>query len=143
MATDEELTEVPFYGAWGGGLGAGERGIEGMLVVSFDMDFVEEGKGDGVFRGAELFNFGIGSRFLGTEVIAGEAEDDEALVVILAGERFEGGVLGSEATIGGDIDDEESFACVRFEGGGLAVDVAEGDIVERGIFSEGDDGHKE
>ena len=58
--------------------------------------------------------------------------------MILAGERFEGGVLGSEATIGGDIDDEEGFACVRFEGSGLAVDVAEGDIVERRIFSEGD-----
>jgi len=57
------------------------------------------------------------------ELVAGEAEDDEA-VGVRGGdgfvEGFEGGELGCEAAFAGGVDDEDDFAFEGGEGVGLA-----------------------
>jgi hypothetical protein len=113
-----------------GGGGGDERGVEGVFAGAGDGDLGEEGEGDGVVGGAELGDLLIGAGLLAGEVVGGEAEDDEAAVFVLLVEGFEGGVLGGEAALGGDVHDEEGVAGVVGEGGGGAGEGGEGDVVE-------------
>ncbi len=62
-------------------------------------------------------------RFLATELITGEAEDDELIWVCLGDlfvEVLEALVLGCEATFRGCVYDEDDFAFVGFEGDGVS-----------------------
>ena len=83
-----------------------------MLVGAGDGDLGEEREGDGVLGRAELGDLLVGAGLLTGEVIGGEAEDDEATVLVLLVEVFEGGVLRGESALGGDIDEEKDFAGV-------------------------------
>jgi len=123
----EELGEVPFDVA---ALGGGEVLIEGDHVGTFDADLGEDGEGDVVVFGAEGFDFLVGAGFLAAEVVGGDADDDEALGFVLLIEGFEAGVLGGVATLGGDVDDEDDFAGVGFQRGGLPVDGFHGEFVD-------------
>jgi hypothetical protein len=65
----------------------------------------------------------VGAGVLVVELVAGEAEDGEAVGVFGGDgfvERFEAGVLGREAAFGGGVDDEDYFVAVLREGVGLA-----------------------
>lgn len=132
VAADEEFAEVPFHVTGELRGRAGEGGVEGVLVRAFDVELVEEGEGDVVFAGAEFFDLVVGAGFLSAELVAGEAEDDEALVFEFPVGGFEGFVLRGVAAFGGDVDDEEDFAFVGGEAGVFAVDVFEGDLGEVG-----------
>jgi len=151
VAADEEFLEVPEeFGervGWGKAVGGGvggelfapgavgdvlwcggdEGGVEGVLVGANDGDFGEEGEGDGVVDGAELGDLLIGAGLLSGEVVGGEAEDDEAAILVGLVEGFEGGVLRGEAAFGGDVDEEENVAGVVGEGGGGAGEGGERD----------------
>ena len=109
------------------GRGFDEGGVERVLARAGDGDFGEEWEGDGVFGGAELGDFLIVAGLLTGEVVGGDAEDDEALILVLLVEGLEGGVLGGEAAFAGDVDEQEDFAGVVGKGGGVAVDGGEGD----------------
>ena len=127
---DEELAEIPFHVAREWGVGAAEGHVEGVFVFAFDDDFVEEGEGDTVFAGAELLDVLVGAGFLAAEVVAGEGEDGEAVLFEGFVELLKLGVLLGVATLGGDVDDEHDFAFIRLQGGVLAFDVLQGDVVE-------------
>lgn len=141
---EQELTEVPLHIAWEGSSLASKPGVEGMLLWAFDVEFLKEGEADAVFAGAEGLDLFQGSRLLAAEVVAWEAEDDEALVLVFVVEGLKGGVLLGEAALGGDVDDEDNLALVGFEGGVFAVDVLEGDGAEiLGCGADGQDGEGE
>ncbi len=88
------------------GCGGDEGGVERVLGGADDGDFGEEREGDGVVGGAEFGDLLIGAWFLSGEVVGGEAEDDEAAILVGLVEGFECGVLRGEAALGGDVDDE-------------------------------------
>lgn len=127
---DQELAEVPFDVTWEWRVRAAQGLVEGVFVLSFDDDFVEQGEGDVVFAGTEFLDVFVAAGFLAAEVVAGEGEDGEAVF----GEGFVEGlqfrVLFGVAAFRGDVDDEHDFALVRFEGGVVAFDVLDGDVVE-------------
>jgi hypothetical protein len=98
------------------------------------MKFVEEWEADFVFGRAEGFDLFIGAGFLGTEVVAREADDAEALVFELFVQSLQLFVLLGQTAAGGDVDDEKNFALIGFQAGVFAVDVLERNI-EDGFVS--------
>ena len=102
-----------------------------MLVGPSRFQFLKDGKGDVVGGGAERGYFLVRARLLLAELVAGEAGDDEALVLVFFVGGFERLVLGREAALGGDVDDEDDLALVCVERGVLAVDVLERDVIQR------------
>ena len=130
IATDEEFAEVPFYVAREGGLGAAELLVEGVFFGAFDGEFVKDGEADVVFGGAEFFDLFIGAGFLAAEVVAGKAEDGEAVFFEFLVQGLELFVLLGIAALGGDIDDEHDFAFVGLQAGVLAIDVFERDLIQ-------------
>ena len=95
---------------------------------------VKEREGDVERAAAELFDFLIGAGFLATEVVAREAEDNQALVFVFSIDGFQRFVLACVAALGGDIDDEEDFALISFQAGGFSVDILDWYGVEAGGF---------
>lgn len=59
---------------------------------------------------AKALNLVVGAGLLAAKLVAREAEDDEALVLVLLVELFEAGVLRGEAALGGGVDDQGGFA---------------------------------
>ena len=59
---------------------------------------------------AKALDLLLTSRLLPAKLVAREAEDDEALVLVLLVELLEAGVLRGEAAFGGGVDDEGHFA---------------------------------
>ena len=143
IGPDQEFAEVPFDVTGEFGFFAGEVGVEGMLLGAFDVDFFGQREGDMVGRGAKFFDLFGGAGFLGTEIVAGHAEDGEAFIFVFFLDGFELFVLGSEAAFGGDVDEEDDFAGVGAEAGRLAVDVFDGDFLHRIGFGEKGDREKE
>lgn len=47
--------------------------------------------------------------YLSSKLVAGEADDDKAAVLVLGIELLKTGVLGGEAALGGDVDDEDDL----------------------------------
>lgn len=152
---DEELGEIPFDIGLLGIVGVGtveygvehigermcrvetrkaflllEVGVERRLVGSIDVDFVETGK-EGVEVGnAELLNLGVGSGCLSAKLVAGEVENLKSLVCIGCIERIEVFVLGSEAAMGGGVDNQDYLAFVLGEGHFFALVVGNGKSVD-------------
>lgn len=122
VAVDEELVEVPGDFVAGGVITFGEIFINGGFVVFDDVDLGEEGEGDSINAATEFEDFCFGAGFLSAEIVAGEADNDEAVVFIFAVKGFETFVLLGVATFAGDVDDEEDFTFIfgqRGNGGGV------------------------
>ena len=83
-----------------------------MRVISIDLDLLHQGEGDAIVQPAELDDLFVGAGLLMAELVAGEAYDDEALVLVLLVEGLEAVVLGSEAALGRGVDDQEDFAFI-------------------------------
>src|ERR1700723_182107 len=122
VAIHQKFREIPFDFAGCGWIGLrGEIGVERSLVVALHRDFRVHGESVAVLRLAESLDFLIGAGFLAAEIIGGEAEDDEALVLKFFVGGFEGAVLRSEAAAAGDVNYENHFAFEIREREGLAV----------------------
>ncbi len=127
---DEELAEVPFDVSGEGGFRAAKCLVEWVFLWAFDDDFIEQGEADAVFGGAELLDFLIAARFLTAKVVAGEAEDGEAVVREGLVQCLQFRVLLGVAALGGHIDDEHHFAFIGLEVGFFAFDILERDFIK-------------
>ena len=78
----------------------------------------------------KLENLGVGARFLGAELVAGESQHVEALVVEVVMQSTQPGVLGGEASAAGDVDDQVQLAGVAVERHRLAGDGVHGQVVK-------------
>ena len=133
VATDEELREVPLDPvAEQAALLALEPREERVGVGAVDVDLGEHREGDAVVDLAELLDLGLGAGLLAPELVAGEAEDDEALVAQLLVERLQPLVLGREAARAGGVDDEDDLAGVLGEVALLAGEGRGGEVGEGG-----------
>lgn len=117
VPADEELLKVP--------LDALQAQDTGLLLlhpledrgcgVAVDVDLAEDGEGDAVVDLAEALDLLVGAGLLAAELVAGEAEDDKVVGVLLLDffvELLEAGVLRGEAALGSGVDDEDDLARV-------------------------------
>lgn len=115
VAADEELLKVPLDAleAHEARLLVLEPLVEGVGAVAVDLDLLHDGEADAVVELAEALDLLVGAGFLAAELVAGEAEDDKVIGVLLleAGvELLEAGVLRGKAALGGRVDDEDDLA---------------------------------
>lgn len=85
---------------------------------------MHNGEADAIVDLAELLNGLVVAGLLAAKLVAGEAEDDKVVGVLLLDglvEGLEAGVLGREAALGGGVDDEDDLALVVGEGDFLAL----------------------
>lgn len=122
MLVDEELLKVPLDAseAQQTGLLLLEVDVDGIGVVAVDIDLLEHREGDAVVELAEGRNVVGRTGLLAAKLVAGEADDGESLVLVLLVQLLETLVLGSEATLGGDVHDEHDLALQLLEGEGLS-----------------------
>jgi hypothetical protein len=137
VAADEELLKVPLdeLEAHDAGLLRLEPGEEGLGVVAVDVGLLHDGEGDAVVELAEALDVVVGAGLLATELVAGEAEDGEVVGVLLLEllvESLKAGILGSEAALGGGVDDEDDLALVLIERVLLAALCTEGLVSREG-----------
>jgi hypothetical protein len=126
VASDEELFKVPLDAleAQETGLLLLEPGPERVGAVAVDLGLLHDGEGDAVVDLAEALDLLVGPGLLGAELVAGEAEDDEIVRVLLLDvgpELLQAGVLRGEAALGGRVDDEDDLALVIGQGDLLAA----------------------
>jgi hypothetical protein len=70
------------------------------------------------------------TRLLSAEVVGRDADDDEALILVLLVERLQTGVLRSESALAGDVDDQHDLAFEFGKRDRLAVDAVESELVD-------------
>lgn len=93
--------------------------INGRGPVAVDIDLLHNGKADTIIDLAEVLDIFVGAGLLGAKLVAGEAEEDDVVgVLLLEGlvESLEAGVLAGEATLRGRVDDKDDFAFVVGKG---------------------------
>lgn len=126
IATDEELLKVPLDAleAHDTGLLVLEPGEEGVGRVAVDVGLGHDGEGDTVVELAEALDVVVGTGVLAGELVAGEAEDDKVIAVLLLDglvELLEALELRCETALGGRVDNEDDLALVIGGGGLLAT----------------------
>ena len=104
VLADEELFKVPLdpLEAHEAGLLVLEPDEEGVRVVAVDVGLLHDGEGDAVVELAEALDVVVGAGLLAAELVAGEAEDDKVVAVLLAHglvQGLEAGVLRGEAAL--------------------------------------------
>lgn len=134
VAADEELFKVPLDAleAEEARLLLLEPGPERAGAVAVDLGLLHDGEGDAVVDLAEALDLLVGPGLLGAELVAGEAEDDKVVRVLLLDlgpELLEAGVLRGEAALGGRVDDENHLALVVGQGDLLAALLVMGMLV--------------
>lgn len=117
VAIDEELLKIPFDA-----LQTHEPRFLALHplphwlgVVSVDVGLAQDGEGDTVVELTETLDLLVGAGVLGQELVAGETQDLELVRVLgldLLVERFQAGVLGGEAALGGGVDRQHHLALV-------------------------------
>lgn len=124
VRTDQELLEIPLYPLH-------PHQPRDLLLhplkhrlrfISIHVCLPQDGEGDTVVDLAELLDRVVVAGVLLHELVAGEAEDDEAVGVRGGNgfvEGFEGGKLRREAAFAGGVDDEDDFTFEGGEGVGL------------------------
>lgn len=126
VAADEELFKVPLDAleAHQARLLSLEPLVERAGLVAIDVNLLHDREADAVVDLAKVLDIVVGAGLLVTKLVAGEAEDDKVVGVLLLDrlvELLEALVLGSEAALGGRVDDEDDFALVIGEGDFLAL----------------------
>ena len=132
VGADEELGEVPLdrLGTEKAGLLRLEVFVERVRIRTVHVDLCEQGEGDAVVPGAELFDLRFAARLLVPELITGETEHDETPVPETVVERLQSHVLWREAALACNIDDEQRLVAVDVHLQWLPVDRDEVDVVE-------------
>ena len=86
-----------------------------MGIVAIDLDLGHQGEGHTVVDAAELGYLGIGTGLLMSELVAREADDHQALVLILLIQSLQAIILRSESAFGSGINYHENLALVLSE----------------------------
>src|SRR5206468_3151689 len=109
---DQEFREVPLdaFTAKHAGRFALEILVERVRAAAVDLDLGEHREAYFVVERAEILDLVFVAGLLVPELIAGKAQDREALVLVFAVQRLESLVLRREAAFAGDIDDEQNLA---------------------------------
>ena len=110
-----------------------ERLKQRVGVHAIDLDLGEHRERHIILVGAELSDFGLVARFLMAELIAREAEHREAAFAKAPMQRFEARILGSEAALACDVDDEQRLSSEIPERARLAVDCLKRNVGGRGM----------
>src|ERR1700679_4119291 len=129
VACDEELREVPLNLA----ANVGRRSevlVERRLIVALYRDLRHHRKLDVELAAAELFDRCIGAGLLVAEVVRRQADNHQALVLVLLVDGLEGGVLRRKSAGAGDIDHQEYLALVGAKRGRVTVDSAQFELVD-------------
>lgn len=126
VSSDEELFKVPLDAleTQKTGLLLLEPGPERVGAVAVDLGLLHDGEADAVVDLAEALNLLVGPGLLAAELVAGEAEDDKVIRVLLlevGPELLQALVLRGEAALGGSVDDEDDLALVVGQGNLLAA----------------------
>ena len=86
-----------------------------MCVGAVDLDLCHKGEGDAVVEAAELGDLLVGAGLLVRELVAGEADDDQSLLLILLIKGLQAIVLRGEAALGCGVDNHKDLAFVLGE----------------------------
>src|SRR6185436_4651340 len=127
VLADEVLAEVPARRL----LGLRDQGgIDRRDILALDDDLLEDREGRLVAARA-LLDFSDAAGFLAAVVVAGEAQDREALVLQLLVHFLQTGVLRSRPSLRGEVDDERHLAGEVLEIDILAVESLRLQLVDR------------
>lgn len=101
-----------------------------MSWVSVDVDFGVEVESDVIFGHYAGFDFGIGARFLASELITGESGDSQPLSFIASVQSLKLIVVGvGQTSVGSHVQDDHDFASVFVETDAISIDSVGGEIV--------------
>jgi len=111
----------------------GEEFVERVRLRAVDVDLAEHRKADAVVHLAELADFVRAAGLLRTELVAGKAENGEALGMKLLVELLQPLILRREPAFARGVDDEKNLAAIigqvhvfaRKRLGGEIVDAAQ------------------
>jgi PII-like signaling protein len=106
--------------------------VKRMCVGAVDVDLAQHREGDVVGGLAEVLDLGVGARLLLPELIAGEADDLQAPVPVVAVERLQAFVLRRQPALAGHVHDEQHLALVLAERYLAAVRRGGGEVVHAG-----------
>lgn len=117
ISANEELLKVPLDNlqAQQARLLLLEPGEQRVGVVAVDIGLLHDGEADAIVDLAEVLDLIVGAGLLGTELVAGEAEDLKVFGVLCLDalvDFLKTFVLRSETTLGGSVDDEDDLALV-------------------------------
>lgn len=129
FTVNQELGEVPLDGlaAKEPGLLLLEPAIEGVGTDAVDLAFGHQGEADRVVERAEAGDLLGIARLLMAELIAGKAQDLEALGAELAIEGLKPGVLGGKTAAACHVDHQHDTALQIGGGPGRAIESLQGD----------------
>jgi PII-like signaling protein len=106
--------------------------VKRVRVGAVDVDLAQHREGDVVGGLAEVLDLGVGARLLLPELIAGEADDLQAPVPVVAVERLQAFVLRRQPALAGHVHDEQHLALVLAERYLAAVRRGGGEVVHAG-----------
>ena len=92
------------------GLGGLQEGVQRLLGLAVHVDLRQLVELGLILGGAELVDLALVAGGLVAELVAGEVQHLEPLVVILLIQLFQRLVLGGEAAAGGRVDDQQHLA---------------------------------
>ena len=131
VLVDQDLLEVPLDVTGDGRL---NRSVDGRLLLAVDVNLVHHGELSVELVLSELLDAGADLGFLSTELVAREGDDGKALLGELRLELLKSLVLRRKSALGGDVDEEGDLALEDGKGGGFAIDVVDGVLVDAHVL---------
>ncbi len=86
--------------------------VQRARILAVDLDLGEHGEADAVIGAAELADLLFAAGFLSAELVAGKAQDGEAIFVEIFVERLQPGILRGEAALAGGVDDQKHLSAI-------------------------------
>lgn len=132
LSVDEKLGEVPgdVRSAFRVGFLRLQEAVERAGTVSIDVNFLKYREVDVVVGLRKFIDLFVGSGLLSSELIAGEGEDAKAVLSVFFLEGTQTCVLGGEASLAGNVDDETTLTRQVCEGLRLSVDSLHREVVK-------------
>ena len=133
LSIDQEFCEIPLDGFRSKypGLRRFQVTIKRMCLRTVDIDLRKQWKRHSVVQTAETQNFALGPGLLSSELIAGESQNHEALILVLFIKGFQSLVLRSESAFAGDVDDQQNFSTECRKRNFISVDCLRVEVVNR------------
>jgi AcrR family transcriptional regulator len=125
----DDLVEVAVRGAEVAGRLGPQELVERVRAWPVDLDLAEHRERDVVVGRAEVLDLRVGPRLLPLELVAREAEDLKAAVLVGAVERLKALILRRQAALARHVDDEQHLARVVAQGDLAAVGSGRREVV--------------